>query len=156
VLTVLIVFIVVSAVEVVVIDLIVHPWPWVRVPLFILGLWGLAWMLGLLCGYVTRPHCVGPDGILARMGPAIQADLPWDAVESVSPARDIAVKAARVRDEKCGRTLALRMQDETNVLVELERPVAVRLGDAIEHVDAVRFWVDDLDGFLSAVRAHIP
>jgi hypothetical protein len=48
------------------------------------------------------------------------------------------------------------MQDETNVLVILERPVAVRLGDTAAEVDAVRLWVDDLDGFMTAVRTHIP
>ena len=61
-----------------------------------------------------------------------------------------------VADEPHGRTLALRMQDETNVLVLLERPVTVRLGDRKGEVEAVRLWVDDLEGFMTAVRTHIP
>ena len=55
-----------------------------------------------------------------------------------------------------GRTLALRMQDETNILIVLERPVIARLPKGDESVDAVRLWVDDPDGFMSAVRTHIP
>lgn len=46
VLTILIVFIVLSAVEIPILDLIVHPWPAVRIPILILGIWGLTWMIG--------------------------------------------------------------------------------------------------------------
>ncbi len=33
--------------------------------------------------------------------------------------------------------------------------MAEAVGDAAE-IDAVRLWVDDVDGFLQAVRTHIP
>ena len=50
-LSILIVLTVVSAVELVVVDVIVHRWaPGIRVPLLILGGWGLIWMIGLLLG----------------------------------------------------------------------------------------------------------
>ena len=75
---------------------------------------------------------------------------------AVEKSRDVLEKAPKVRDEPHGRTLALRMQDETNVLVTLEAPVTARLGDDAYEVDAVRLWVDDLDGFMSAVHTHIP
>jgi hypothetical protein len=48
------------------------------------------------------------------------------------------------------------MANETNILVELETPVHARLGDDLVDIDAVRLWADDVDGFLSAVRTHIP
>lgn len=157
VLTILVIFIVLSAIEIPVIDLIVHPWPWVRIPLLIAGIWGVTWMLGLLLGFLTRPHAVGPEGIRARYGAEIDVDLPWTVVASVERSRDVTEKAPKVRDEPPhGRTLALRMQNETNVLVVLERPIVVRLGSDVVEVDAVRLWTDDLDGFLSAVRTHIP
>jgi hypothetical protein len=156
VLTILVVFIVLSAVEIPIVDLIVHRWPWVRIPLLALGIWGVTWMIGLLLSYLTRPHAVGPDGIRARYGADIDVDLPWDAVATVEKSRDVAEKAPKVRDEPHGRTLALRMQDETNVLVTLEHPVRTRLGGKEVELDAVRLWVDDLDGFMTAVRTHIP
>ncbi len=156
VLTILVIFIVLSAVEIPVIDLIVHRWPLVRIPLLALGIWGVTWMIGLLLGFLTRPHAVGPDGIRARYGADIDVDLPWEAVASVEKSRDVTEKAPKVRDEPHGRTLALRMQNETNVLVTLERSVRTRLGDTETDVDAVRLWVDDLDGFMTAVRTHIP
>lgn len=154
--TILMIFIVLSAVEIPIIDLIVHPWPWLRVPLLILGIWGLTWMLGLAAGFVTRPHAVGPAGIRAHGGADIDVDLPWEAVASVERSRDVAEKAPKVRDEAHGRTLALRMANETNILILLERPVTADLPARPVTVDAVRLWVDDVDGFLDAVRTHIP
>lgn len=154
--TILIVFIVLSAIEIPIVDLIFHRWPWVRFPLLVLGIWGVTWMIGLLLSYLTRPHAVGPAGIRARIGADIDADLPWEAIASVEPSRDVAEKAPKVRAEAHGLTLALRMQDETNVLIVLERPVTVRVGGERIDVDAVRLWTDDLPGFLDAVRTHIP
>ena len=155
-LTILVIFIVLSAIELPIVDMIVHPWPWLRIPLLILGIWGLTWMFGLLLGYLTRPHAVGPDGIRARMGTEVDVDLPWAVVASVERSRDVAEKAPKIRDEEYGRTLALRMADETNVLIVLEHLVRTRVGGDEVEVDAVRLWVDDLDGFLDAVRTHIP
>lgn len=154
--TILVIFIVLSALEIPIIDLIVHPWPWVRIPLLIAGIWGVTWMLGLLFGFLTRPHSVGPLGIRARRGPALDLDLPWEVIASVARARDVAEKAPDVADEPHGRTLALRMQNECNVLIELEQAVDVQLPRGVERVEAVRLWVDDLDGFLKAVRLHMP
>ena len=154
--TILVIFIVLSAIEIPIVDLIVHDWPWIRIPLLILGIWGVTWMIGLLLSYLTRPHAVGPDGIRARVGADIDVDLPWEAVATVEKSRDVLEKAPKIREESHGRTLALRMQNETNILVTLERPVRTRVGDDTVEIDAVRLWVDDLDGFMTAVRTHIP
>lgn len=156
VLTILVIFIVLSAVELPIIDLIVHPWPWLRIPLLALGIWGLTWMIGFLLGYLTRPHAVGPEGIRARLGTDLDVDLQWDDIESVERSRDVTEKAPKIRDEAHGRTLAIRIANETNVLVVLERPVRTRVGGDEVEIDAVRLWTDDLDGFLDAVRTHIP
>lgn len=156
VMTILLVFIALSAVEIPIIDLIVHPWPWLRIPLLILGIWGLTWMIGLALSYLTRPHAVGPDGIRARVGADVDIDLPWAAVASVERSRDVGEKAPKLRVEAHGRTLSLRMADETNILIVLESPVQARLADGPVEIDAVRLWADDVDGFLEAVRTHIP
>lgn len=157
VLTILVVFVVLSAVEIPIVDLIVHPWPWVRIPLLVAGIWGVTWMLGLLLGFLTRPHAVGPAGIRARVGAEIEIDLPWDVISSVERSTDVLEKGPKVRDEEPhGRSLALRMQNETNVLIVLEEPVRVKLGSDLDEIEALRLWVDDLPGFLAAVRTHIP
>ena len=82
--TILIVFIVLSAVEIPIVDLIVHPWPVVRVALLVVGIWGVTWMIGLLCAYVMRPHTVGPDGIRLRGGLETDLAFSWDDIVSVA------------------------------------------------------------------------
>lgn len=154
---ILIVFIVLSAVEIPIIDLIVHPWPFVRIPLLVLGIWGLAFMLGLLASYITRPHAVGPEGIRIRQGSEIDIALSWDDVLSVARRTELRHKGPKYTP---GRTddawvLHLPMQDETNLVVELERPVEITMPQGAVRVDEIRFWGDDPLAFLSATRPHL-
>ena len=51
-------FIVVSAVELVVVHVLL-PWDTVRLVADVLGVWGLVWMLGLAASYSVHPHVVG-------------------------------------------------------------------------------------------------
>lgn len=162
VMTLLIIFIVLSAVEIPIVDLIVHRWPVVRVPLLILGIWGVTWMIGLLCAYLMRPHTVGPEGVRVREGLEIDVPLSWDDIASVERGtwRD-EPKAPRFVEADGGRMLVIRMQDETNLEITLERPTPVRLPGRApkggeQEVAAVRLWTDDVDGFMRAVRTHIP
>ncbi|MEI5585355.1 MULTISPECIES: hypothetical protein [unclassified Agromyces] len=159
--TILMVFIVLSAVEIPIIDLIVHPWPAVRISFLILGIWGLTWMIGLLAAYLMRPHAVGPEGIRVREGLEIDLLLTWDDIASVARERRVdEPKTPRVTESGGTRTLSLRMQDETVILIELERPTEVRLPGSPprggrQSVEAVRIWADDPAGFMGAVRQHI-
>jgi hypothetical protein len=160
--TILIVFIVLSAVEIPIFDLIVHPWPAIRIAFLILGIWGLTWMIGLLCGFFMRPHTVGPEGILVREGLEISIPVSWDDIASVSRIRGVdEPKTPKITESLGVRSLSVRMQDETNVEIALERPVAVKLPGrgpkgGIHEVDVIRLWVDDRDAFMDAVRTFIP
>lgn len=157
VLTILIVFIVLSAGEIPILDLIVHPWPAVRIPILILGIWGLTWMIGLLCAMIMRPHTVGPDGIRVRSGLEIDVAVTWDDISSIAIDR-------RVDEPKTPRITsaeyAERMQDETNIEIGLERPVTIRLpgvaprGGAHE-VTRIRLWADDPRAYLDAARPFL-
>ena len=159
--TILMVFIVLSAVEIPIIDLIVHRWPAVRITFLIIGIWGLTWMIGLLAAYLMRPHAVGPAGIRVREGLEIDILLTWDDIASVARERRLdEPKTPRVTESDGTRTLSLRMQDETVILIELERPTELRLPGSPpkggrQRVDAVRIWADDPAGFMDAVRQHI-
>ncbi len=154
VLAVLVTFIVVSAVELVVVDVLVHRWPLVRIPLLIVGVWGLLWMSGLLAAMVTRPHAVGPEGIRARYATDVDVELPWDAIDAV-------VRRTRTREEKAPRlahgddVLHLWMQDRTNVDVDLDRPVDIRLPEGTATVRRISLFADDPTAFLAAVREHV-
>lgn len=154
VLTVLWIFIGLSAFEIPIIDLIVHRWPAVRIAMLVLGIWGVTWMIGLLCAMLTRPHTVGPSGVRVRQGLELDVPLGWDDIASIAIVRHVdQPKSPRVADE----VLSLRQQNETNVEIELERPTSVRLpgrgprGGA-HRVRTVRFWADDPKVLLAAAR----
>ena len=84
VLPILIVFVVVSALEMLVVDLIVRRWAYIRVPLLILSIWGNIYMLGLLFGMLVRPHAIATDGIRVRYGSEIDLPIAWHDVHSVT------------------------------------------------------------------------
>jgi hypothetical protein len=154
---ILVVFIVVSAVELVAVDLIVRRWPVVRIALLVLSLWGLVWMFGLLFGMLTRPHAVGPDGLRLRYGSEIDIAVPWDEVHVVSrrsrtrPEKEPQV----VVDERGEATLHLRVGDETNIEIRLEGPREVRLPQGRRTVSRITLHVDDPRAFMDEVRRHI-
>jgi hypothetical protein len=149
-------FIVVSAVELVVVDLLLHRWPSVRYPVLALGVWGLVWMFGLLFGFLTRPHAVGPDGLRIRSGAEVEVPLGWELVESVRRHKQVA--QGKQPDVSVGehgeRTLHLRMQHETNVEVRLREPVVVRLPRGSETVTRLHVYVDEPGHFLAEVERH--
>jgi len=159
--TILIVFIVLSAVEIPIIDLIVHPWPGVRIPLLVLGIWGVTWMIGLLCAHLMRPHTVGADGIRVRGGLETDILLSWNHIASVARDRRVDQPKSRKFAEADGsRTLMLRINDETVIEIELERPTVVCLpghgaNGGEQTVTAVRIWVDDAQAFMDEVRKYL-
>lgn len=157
-LTILMIFIALSAVEIPIIDLITHRWPWVRIPLLALGIWGLTWMIGYLIGFLTRPHAVGHDGIRVRQGAEIEVVLPWSDVHSVE--RRTETDEPKSPRFTAGRTpgawvLHLRLNHETNVVIELERPIEVRMPQGTVLLDEVRCYADDPRAFLEAARPHL-
>lgn len=161
VLTILFIFIGLSAVEIPIFDLIVHQWPVVRITMLILGIWGVTWMLGYLCAMLMRPHTVSPDGIRVRNGLEIDVPMPWEAIASVAISRRVdEPKQPRITDTETGAEYAERMQNETNLEIELERPFAVRLPGLApkggEHrVTSIRLWADDPRAFLDAARPFL-
>lgn len=161
VLTILIIFIVLSAVEIPILDLIVHPWPAVRIPILILGIWGLTWMIGLLCAMLLRPHAVAPDGVHVRSGLEVDVFVPWEAVASAAISKRVdEPKQPRITHSDRGAEYAERMQDETNIEIELERPLAIRLPGLAprggqHEVTSIRLWADEPRAFLDAARPFL-
>ncbi|HEX5906864.1 MAG TPA: hypothetical protein VFY56_07590 [Propionibacteriaceae bacterium] len=148
VLAILIVFIAVSAVELVVVDLIVRRWTHIRIPVLILSLWGLIYMLGLLFGMLTRPHAVGPAGVRARYATEIDIPLSWDDIDSMTSRKHTTKdKQPKVTIAEDGAaTLHLRMQNETNIEVQLKAPTEIRLPSGPETISKVTLYADDSKG----------
>lgn len=157
VLAILIVFVALSAVEILVLDLIVRRWAYIRIPLLILSVWGLIYMVGFLFGMLTRPHAIGPAGIRARYGPEIDIPLLWDDIESVRRRKHtLQDKQPKVTvDEDGETTLHLRMQNETNIEVRLRAPIVVRLPQGPETIGKVTLYADDSKAFMNEVGRHL-
>lgn len=166
VLTVLIVLIVLSAIEIPVIDAIVHRWTPVRIGFLILGIWGVTWMLGLLFAFFTRPHVVGTDGIIVREGLEVELKVSWQDIQSVGflEQRSGRVsgeeKPPKVFYEDDKSVMSIRVSNETNLEIRFERPLALSLPGlppkgGVHTCDILRFWADDPRGFLDEARKHI-
>jgi hypothetical protein len=75
-----------------------------------LDAWGLVWMIGLLCAFLTtRPHTVGNASIHIRDGLDLDARVGWNNVRSVTRSRSVAAtKTPRVTETDGIRELAQR------------------------------------------------
>ncbi|MCF7550239.1 hypothetical protein [Pseudonocardia sp. WMMC193] len=149
----MIVFTVVSALEVVAVDVMVPwspAWLWLRVTLLVVGVWGVTFALGMVAGVLVHPHTVGPDGIRIRGGRALDIRLPIPAIARVRAAR-------RTRDGRSVQVedgvLHLPAASQTTVEIELTEPRALtvpRLGEVT--VRAVHLHADDARGFARAAQ----
>lgn len=155
---ILLVFIGLNGVELFVLDLLLRPWPPVRIVVDILDAWGLVWMVGLLCAYVTHPHTMGDDGIRVRNGLDVDIHVDWANVHTVRRSTNrVGTKTPRVTETDGIRELALRSQNETNLRIDLNTPMTVTLPGSSQaaiggEIDRIRFWADDPDAFLEAAR----
>lgn len=112
-------------------------------------------MFGMLCGMLTRPHAIGPKGLRVRDSTEVDLDLPWEVVHAVEQ-RTVTIqdKTAKVTVDDGRRTFSLRMQKETNIEVELEEPLRLRLPHGVETIDKVAFYVDDPKAFMRQMLTY--
>lgn len=149
-------FIVVSAIELVVVH-VVLPWPTVRVVADVLGVGGLLWMIGLLAGLSVRPHLLDPSGLRIRNGVTTDLIVPWDAVSAVSFRMRSREKSRAVQLDRDGPGTVLNVVvgSQTNVDVALRHPVVVSLPSGEETVTAVRLYADEPRVLVAAARARL-
>ena len=93
-------------------------------------------MLDFLFGMLVRPHAVGPDGIPVRYGSEVDIPITWNDVYSVARRKQaIQDKQPKVTiDDNDDATLHMRIQNETNIEVRLDRPVPLKLPYGTETV----------------------
>lgn len=123
-----------------------------------IGIWGVLFMVGLLLGFTTRPHSVGPDGIRVRHGGDVDIDLPWDVISGLSPKRRALTGAPVLCLTGTGDEQILHhvVQDFTDVDIALEGPTTFLLPQGEVTVSRIHISVDEPEAFLDAVRTHIP
>ncbi|HEX6231712.1 MAG TPA: hypothetical protein VFZ63_01165 [Jiangellaceae bacterium] len=150
------VFIVVSAIEVVVVHLLV-PWPVVRAIALIIGIWGLTWMLGFLASVKVNVHELNQDGLRARYGSNVDVFVPWGAVASLRPQRyDLpSSRTVQLSQTPDGTALSIGVSSQTNLRIVLREPVTVRLRKGEQEIVELRCYADDAQQLLGRAQAHL-
>ena len=145
-----------SATELVVLHLIL-PWETVRIIVDVLGIWGLAWMLGMMASFRVHPHLVSDSGLRIRHGAATDIAVTWDDIATIRArerSRDKSRAIQLDRDEGSA-VLNVVIASRTNVDITLRRPLVVPLRTGEESVSELRFYVDDARELVRRVRGYV-
>ena len=136
-----------SAVEVVVLDVVLRRWlPSWQVPLLVLGVWGVLWMLGMLAAYRVRPHLLQHDVLVLRDGIHARVDVPLAAVagtRQVEHELPGLLRSVHVEPAEDGRRLLVGVSSRTNLELVLTAPTVLRTPQGPETVTRVGLWVDE-------------
>jgi hypothetical protein len=135
-----------SAVEVVVVEVVLRsieaPWAEaLRLPLLVLGVWGVLWMLGMLAAYRTRPHLLTDTELLLRSGARSWVAVPLALVGAV---RTVGHELPGLRSLQVQHQLVLiGVSSGTNLELVLEEPATLRTSKGLVPAARVGIWVDD-------------
>ncbi|MFC0029114.1 PH domain-containing protein [Micromonospora chaiyaphumensis] len=154
------VFIVLSVIEIPVLDLILRHtvgWPTVRHVFIGLGVWGVLWMIGLFASLRLHPHVVDDAGLRIRNGVSLDVRIPWSAVARVEARyRSLPSSRAVQYDPDDPTVLNLGVGSQTAVDVVLREPLSVRLPKGpSEPVREIRLYADDPKALVTRARRHL-
>jgi hypothetical protein len=158
---ILIAFIVLSAIEIPIFDLILRhtlPWPSVRTVVLALGVWGLLWMIGLFASLRVHPHVAGVGGLRVRSGFSVDFLVPWAAIATAGARyRSLpSSRAVQVEHDESEAILNIGAAKQTSVDLVLREPLSVRLPRGpSEPVHAIRLYADDPAALVARVRRHL-
>ncbi|MFD2767084.1 hypothetical protein [Micromonospora eburnea] len=145
----LLVMIVLTPVEIVLVELLV-PWAWLRIGLLVLAAFGLEWLFGFFSGVHTRPHYVDAHRLVLRTGHLAAVSVDVSSIRAVR--REIHDKykgLVSVKDD----VVAVPGMSGTALTVTLEPGTPVRVqGRGTVHAREVRFDADDLDAAIRSIR----
>ena len=139
------------------------PWTWLRLALFVLGIYGLIWIVGLYASVKVSPHRLADRGVCANYGLLASVWIPYDAIGAITIEQRSAPKSAEgvqiVRAEREtakeeGHTAAfVAVGGKTDVTIALTHPLAIeRLFGPTAPVTTIHLAADDPAGFVAAVE----
>lgn len=136
-----------SATEVVVVEAVLRtvdaPWAEaIRLPLLVLGIWGVLWMLGMMAAYRVRPHLLVSDRLRIRNSARTWVEVSLQDVEAVRSAEHElpgVIKSLHIDRD----LLLVGVSSRTNVELSLVEPVALATSKGTTSaVTRVGLWVD--------------
>ena len=151
--TLLAAFIVVSAIEIPVLHLLL-PWTVARIIAWIVGVYGLLWMIGLMATMRVYPHVVGESGVRIRKSISLDLTVPWDDIRSIrSRGRSLPPGGATQFEDG---VLSYGMAGGTTVDLVLEEPVTLPDKQTQgEPVKEIRFHADRPDDLVAAALTRL-
>ncbi len=149
-----------SATEVVVVELVLRQWDSpvshaIRLPLLVLGVWGVVWMLGLAASYRVKPHLLTDDTLVVRSGARTVVRVPLGAIRSVATAEhDLPglLRDLHVADD----LLLVGVSSRTNLELRLTEPTTLDTREGAATVARVGLWVDEPGEVAALLRAQAP
>lgn len=148
-----------SALEVVAVEVVLRhidqPWAGqLRLPLLALGIWGVAWMVGMLASYRVRPHLLTADGLTIRSGARTWVTVPLDALDSTRLVEH--ETPGLLRSLHVDGTLVLvDVSSRTNLELVLTGPTALPGSAGELTADRVALWVDDPREVAALLRSRL-
>lgn len=146
-----------SAVEIVVVDLLL-PWQTARIVALVLGVWGLLWMLGFLASLNVQPHLVDGSGIRVRHGASIDIAVPWDAIATIANRRrDLpsSIRTLQPQETPSGTDLQVVVSGEVNVHVVLYGPMTVPTPKGSQEISELSVFADDPRALVTRARQSL-
>ncbi len=136
-----------SATEVVVIEVVLGEvdagWAEaIRLPLLVVGIWGVLWMLGLMAAYRVRPHLLTHGRLRIRNSARTWVDVPLDAVASTHTSEHELPGIVRAVHHEDG-LLLVGVSSRTNLELALTGPTVLRTSKGERTADRVGLWVDE-------------
>lgn len=136
-----------SAVEVIVVEVVLrqvdqHWAAALRLPLLVLGVWGVLWMLGMMASYQVRPHVLTDTDLRLRSGARTWVVVPIEAVEStrtVDHELPGVIRSLHVD----GDLVLVGVSSRTNLELVLAGPMALTTSRGEVTATRVAMWVDE-------------
>ncbi|WP_051808967.1 hypothetical protein [Actinoplanes subtropicus] len=146
-------FIVVSAIEIPILDLLL-PWRTARIIALVAGVYGLLWMIGLMATIRVLPHVVGEPGVRIRKSIALDLTVGWDNIREIRSRGRSLPPGGQTRFED--GVLSYAVAGGTTVDLVLAEPITLpdrRTGG--EPVREIRFHADRADDLVAAARTRL-
>lgn len=145
-----------STVEVIVVEVVLRhlEQPWAdaaRVPLLVLGIWGVAWMLGMLASYRVRPHLLTDTELRVRSGARTWLVVPLDAVGGTRFGEHEVPGVIRSLHVE-GELALVGAGSRTNLDLVLTAPTTVSTSKGHVTVSRVGIWVDEPRDVAARIR----
>lgn len=146
----------VIVIEIIVVDLII-PWHAVRITVFVVSLYGLIIMWGIIAGRAVYPHYLSEELVL-RDGRTVVCRIPVEEIETFRHDRSFHSAQHEVQSKR----LILGSSEGTNVTVAFNAPQEAVLPQwpwqqrRTEKVNECILWLDDATEALAEVKSYAP